>query len=63
MLELGVGTGLNLPAYPWPKLSSYTGLDLSEGMLAVARTRAGGALAGTSPGGRPTARFMQVIHA
>jgi ubiquinone/menaquinone biosynthesis C-methylase UbiE len=38
VLEVAVGTGLNLPAYP--SGIQLTGIDLSEPMLAVARTRA-----------------------
>ncbi|RSD20896.1 class I SAM-dependent methyltransferase [Amycolatopsis eburnea] len=37
VLEVAVGTGLNLPRYPAGV--TLTGLDLSEGMLEVARTR------------------------
>jgi ubiquinone/menaquinone biosynthesis C-methylase UbiE len=39
VLEVAVGTGLNLPCYPGGV--ALTGLDLSEGMLAIARDRAG----------------------
>ena len=38
VLEVAVGTGLNLPAYP--SRVRLTGIDLSEEMLAIARTRA-----------------------
>ncbi|GHG47391.1 MULTISPECIES: class I SAM-dependent methyltransferase [Amycolatopsis] len=38
VLEVAVGTGLNLPCYPAGV--TLTGLDLSEGMLAIARDRA-----------------------
>ena len=38
VLEVAVGTGLNLDAYP-PDIR-LTGIDLSDEMLAIARTRA-----------------------
>jgi ubiquinone/menaquinone biosynthesis C-methylase UbiE len=38
VLEVAVGTGLNLPWYPAGV--TLTGVDLSEGMLAIARDRA-----------------------
>lgn len=38
-LELAIGTGLNLPHYP-PNVA-LTGIDLSPGMIDIARTRAG----------------------
>jgi ubiquinone/menaquinone biosynthesis C-methylase UbiE len=40
VLEIGVGTGLNLAHYPAG--IDVTGIDLSPGMLAIARQRAAG---------------------
>ena len=40
VLEIGVGTGLNLPHYP--RGTDVTGIDLSPKMLAIARERAAG---------------------
>lgn len=38
VVEIAVGTGLNLPLYP-EEVVSVVGIDLSDGMLAVARRR------------------------
>jgi len=38
--QVAVGTGLNLPLYDASEVTSVTALDLSGGMLAVARRRA-----------------------
>jgi ubiquinone/menaquinone biosynthesis C-methylase UbiE len=39
VLELGVGTGATFAHYP-ANVASLTGLDISEGMLALARPKA-----------------------
>ncbi|MCA1696099.1 MAG: class I SAM-dependent methyltransferase [Actinobacteria bacterium] len=41
VIEIGVGTGLNLPLYG-PAVTQVIGVDLSEGMLGVARKRVTG---------------------
>ncbi|KAL9190446.1 hypothetical protein ACHAXT_007657 [Thalassiosira profunda] len=40
VLEVGVGTGLNLQSYDFDRISSLTVVDVSEGMLSQARERA-----------------------
>jgi ubiquinone/menaquinone biosynthesis C-methylase UbiE len=54
VLEVAVGTGLNLPCYPAEV--TLIGLDLSEGMLAIARDRARGL-------GRPVTLRQGSAHA
>ena len=39
VLEVAVGTGLQAVYYPWEKITSFTGVDDSEGMLENARQR------------------------
>ena len=38
-LEIAVGTGLQSQYYIWSQLDSYTGIDMSPGMLLEARNR------------------------
>ena len=40
VLELGVGTGLNLPGYDATRVASLTAVDISRGMLEKAEARA-----------------------
>ena len=40
VLELGVGTGLNLPGYDATRVASLTAVDISQGMLEKAEARA-----------------------
>ncbi len=37
VLEVAVGTGLNLPLYQWSSIDRLTALDLSPGMLSQVR--------------------------
>lgn len=65
VLELAVGTGLNLPLYSWAKVEALTANDLSEGMLAQAQVRGEGHEAGLDchgPAKSPhTATYLAVI--
>lgn len=40
VLDVGAGTGANLPQYPWDRISGLVLLDPSPGMLARARRKA-----------------------
>lgn len=40
VLEIGVGTGLNLKSYDFTKIKNFTGVDISAGMLAESRRKA-----------------------
>lgn len=47
VLEVAVGTGLNLPSYDWNKVQKLVAVDISNGMLQQAKARvAAGQLAG-----------------
>ena len=39
VLEVAVGTGLQSQYYNWPQINSFTGVDMSEGMLREAGQR------------------------
>ena len=39
VLEIGVGTGLNLPHYPATGVETFDGIDVSQNMLAIAKSR------------------------
>lgn len=62
VLELGFGTGLNLPHYP-PAVRSVTGVDPNAGMKRLARAKGAGDAAGEAGGaergrtGRPPVRL------
>ena len=48
ILEVAVGTGLQSQYYNWPRLTSFVGIDLSEGMLFEARKRISTSALGSS---------------
>ena len=62
MLEVAVGTGLNISCYNWSNISSYTGIDLSPGMLQQAQQRAA-ALQLTPPSLPPTIQSTTAAEA
>jgi len=39
VLEVAVGTGLQLPYYQWDQIEDYLGIDSSDGMLRAAKAR------------------------
>ncbi len=46
VLEVAVGTGLNLGLYDWSRVQQLTGVDISEGMLKQAQSRVAEQLSG-----------------
>ncbi len=42
VLEIGIGSGLNLPFYDAAKIETMIGLDPAEEMLSIAKRRSGG---------------------
>ena len=48
VLEVAVGTGLQAAYYPWEKITSFTGVDVSSSMLEQARQRIPGLAAGNN---------------
>ncbi len=39
VLEVGVGTGIQLPYYKWSSINKYTGVDISSGMIHLAEEK------------------------
>lgn len=39
VLEVAMGTGIQLQHYDWSRIGSFAGIDLSEGMLSIAREK------------------------